>query len=196
MASKTSKFDIVYRSLLLSNFFSKGWGKPEDMKRIFELRRKLGRRETAVNYVNRNHPITITKDVIKSDHRRLEGYFTTPFVEYLPTLLPPESEKAHFQAILPLKAPSQGLLNPVCSKNSHFLLDERLMALFCCCSPLCWYRRPSLLEAQTFDGSSSSKRKGYVVVEGCRRFLYDLLYDFQRYFIYHLGESILRRAEA
>ena len=60
-------------SLLLTNFFTKGWGKPEDLKSIFELRRKLAKRSEALTYVNKSHPITITKDEKWSDHRRIEG---------------------------------------------------------------------------------------------------------------------------
>ena len=31
------------------------------------------------------------------------GYFRSPMADYLPELLPKESEKAHFQIVLPLK---------------------------------------------------------------------------------------------
>ena len=105
--------DSVYRSLLLSKFFTKGWGKPDHLKRIFELRRRLADRDVAYKYVDPTHPVTITKDVPKGDHRILTGYFTTPFVQYLPQLLPPEAEKAHFQVILPDKWQSSKL-RPIC----------------------------------------------------------------------------------
>lgn len=129
-----SKFDVVYRSLLLSNFFTKGWGKPEDIRNIFELRRKLGNRETAKTYVEKNHPVTITQDEIKSDHRRLKGYFRTPLADIMPNLVPPESEKAHFQLILPVKEPSQGRLKPICIQyagtgDHGFWRRRKLMAI-------------------------------------------------------------------
>ena len=57
----------------MSNFFTKGWGKPEDLKSIFEFRRRLANRSEALTYVNKNHPITITKDINMADHRRIEG---------------------------------------------------------------------------------------------------------------------------
>jgi len=134
MSSKYSKFDVVYRSLLLTNFFTKGWGKPEDLKSIFELRRKLAKRSEALTYVNKSHPITITKDEKWSDHRRIEGHFKTPFADYLPHLLPPESQTAYFQAILPLKEANQGRLKPICIQyagtGDHFFWRRRrLMAL-------------------------------------------------------------------
>lgn len=68
-----SKAIFFAGSLLLTNFFTKGWGKPEDLKSIFELRRKLAKRSEALTYVNKSHPITITKDEKWSDHRRIEG---------------------------------------------------------------------------------------------------------------------------
>lgn len=52
----------------------KGWGKPDDLKRIFELRRKLAKRDLAVTFVDKDHDVTIVKDELKSDHRLLEGY--------------------------------------------------------------------------------------------------------------------------
>ena len=68
-----SKAIFFAGSLLLTNFFTKGWGKPEDLKSIFELRRRLAKRSEALTYVNKTHPITITKDEKWSDHRRIEG---------------------------------------------------------------------------------------------------------------------------
>jgi len=134
MSSKYSKFDTIYRSLLLSNFFTKGWGKPEDLKSIFEFRRRLAKRSEALTYVNKSHQITITKDENKSDHRRIEGHFRTPLADYLPQLLPPETETAYFQAILPLDQANHGRLKPVCihyaGTGDHYFWRRRgLMAL-------------------------------------------------------------------
>ena len=94
-----SRLDTIYRKILLSRFFTKGWGRPDHLKRIFELRRQLGKRELAVTYVDSSmaDKFTITKDENKGDFRQITGFFRTPFMDYLPELLPPESEKAHFQ---------------------------------------------------------------------------------------------------
>ena len=97
-----SRFDSIYRSLLLTKFFTKGWGKPEHLKRIFELRRKLADQKTALQFIKpQPYPVTITKDEHHSTHRILEGHFISPAVQYLPQLLPEESVKAHFQVVLP-----------------------------------------------------------------------------------------------
>lgn len=132
MASSASKLDSVYRSLLLTRFFTKGWGKPEHLKRIFELRRNLADRSVAYTYVDRDHPVTITRDDLKTDHRILEGHFITPFVHYLPQLLPPESERAHFQVILPIYQNPKS--RPVCIQyagtgDHYYWRRRRLMAL-------------------------------------------------------------------
>lgn len=133
MASNVSRLDTIYRSLLLTRFFTKGWGKPEHLKKIFELRRRLANREIALSYVEPNYPVTITHQEIKSDHQILEGHFHTPFANYLPELLPPESEKAYFQVILPTKWKSENY-RPVCVQyagtgDHYFWRRRRLMAL-------------------------------------------------------------------
>jgi hypothetical protein len=79
-----SKVIFFAGSLLLSNFFTKGWGKPEDLKSIFEFRRRLAKRSEALTYVNKTHPITITKDEKQSDHRRIEGMH---LIIFIPTFL-------------------------------------------------------------------------------------------------------------
>ena len=46
------------------------------------MRRRLAKRSEALTYVNKTHPITITKDEKWSDHRRIEGkYALVPAAE-------------------------------------------------------------------------------------------------------------------
>ena len=59
-----SKFDSIYRSLLLTKFFTKGWGKPEHLKRIFELRRKLADQKTALQFI-KNHLTVVDEELIQ-----------------------------------------------------------------------------------------------------------------------------------
>lgn len=80
----TSRLDVVYRSLLLTRFFTQGWGKPEHMKAIFGLRRRVADREIALTFVDPNHEICIDKEVKHKTHRVLEGRFKTPVVDLLP----------------------------------------------------------------------------------------------------------------
>ncbi|XP_037872276.1 protein ABHD18 isoform X3 [Bombyx mori] len=56
-----SKLDAVYRSILLTKFFTKGWGKPENLRRLFEFRKVVSNREECFKLVERDYPVTITK---------------------------------------------------------------------------------------------------------------------------------------
>ncbi|XP_068239380.1 protein ABHD18 isoform X2 [Palaemon carinicauda] len=107
-----SRVDQIYRSILLSRFFVRGWGKPENLRRIFAFRKIISNRDTCFPLVDKNHPVTITKEVDSGDHVLLEAEFISPFVAHLPGLLPKESEKATFQMVLPKSWQSN--LRPTC----------------------------------------------------------------------------------
>ncbi|KAK8732319.1 hypothetical protein OTU49_007021 [Cherax quadricarinatus] len=96
-----SRVDQIYRSILLTKFFVRGWGKPENLRRLFAFRKIISNRETCQQLVDKNHPITITKEVDNGDHIIWEAEFMSPFVDHLPGLLPKESEKAAFQLVFP-----------------------------------------------------------------------------------------------
>lgn len=136
-----SRVDLIYRKLLLTKFFTRGWGKPENLKRIFNLRRQLSNRRTAAaltSHETHGSRVEITSEEVRSDHVILEGHFLTPLVKYLPGLLPKETEKAHFQAVLPLSfrdgsggSPSrQPIVVQYAGTGDHFFWRRRhLMAL-------------------------------------------------------------------
>uniref|UniRef100_A0A4X2KGA9 Abhydrolase domain containing 18 n=2 Tax=Vombatus ursinus TaxID=29139 RepID=A0A4X2KGA9_VOMUR len=56
-----SKLDVFYRRLLLTKLFIRGWGRPEDLKRLFEFRKIIGNREKCQNMVSRDYPVYIDK---------------------------------------------------------------------------------------------------------------------------------------
>ena len=56
-----SRTDRIYRSILLTKFFTKGWGKPESLKRLFQFRKVMSDREQCMQLVDRDHPVSITK---------------------------------------------------------------------------------------------------------------------------------------
>ncbi|XP_050353230.1 protein ABHD18 isoform X2 [Nymphalis io] len=56
-----SKLDAVYRSILLTKFFTKGWGKPENLRRLFEFRKIVSNRDECFKLVDKDYPVTITK---------------------------------------------------------------------------------------------------------------------------------------
>ncbi|KAG5672674.1 hypothetical protein PVAND_002785 [Polypedilum vanderplanki] len=108
-----SKLDAVYRSLLLGKFFTKGWGEPKNLQRLFEFRKVMSNRETCVKLVPNDYPVEITKEEVTSECTIIEGKFFTPMELHLPGLVPQAAKHAHFQMILPNKWPEENY-KPVC----------------------------------------------------------------------------------
>uniref|UniRef100_A0A8C8SSW8 Abhydrolase domain containing 18 n=1 Tax=Pelusios castaneus TaxID=367368 RepID=A0A8C8SSW8_9SAUR len=107
-----SKLDVLYRRLLLTKLFIRGWGKPEDLKRIFEFRKIIGNREKCQKLVSRDYPVFIDKVEEQSDCKILDGHFISPLIHYVPNVLPVESIIARFQFIIPKRWNSK--YRPVC----------------------------------------------------------------------------------
>ncbi|XP_042684333.1 protein ABHD18 isoform X1 [Centrocercus urophasianus] len=126
-----SKLDVLYRKLLLTKLFIRGWGKPEDLKRIFEFRKIIGNREKCQTLVSRDYPVFIDKVEEQSDCKILEGHFISPLAHYVPGILPVESLVARFQFITPRRWNSKH--RPVCihlagTGDHHFWRRRTLMA--------------------------------------------------------------------
>ncbi|KAB1281890.1 Protein ABHD18, partial [Camelus dromedarius] len=107
-----SKLDILYRRLLLTKLFIRGWGRPEDLKRLFEFRKMIGNRERCQNLVSSDYPVYIDKIEEQSDCRILDGHFVSPMAHYVPGIMPIESVIARFQFIVPKEWNSK--YRPVC----------------------------------------------------------------------------------
>ncbi|XP_065401526.1 protein ABHD18 isoform X3 [Macaca fascicularis] len=86
-----SKLDILYRRLLLTKLFIRGWGRPEDLKRLFEFRKMIGNRERCQNLVSSDYPVHIDKIEEQSDCKILDGHFVSPMAHYVPDIMPIES---------------------------------------------------------------------------------------------------------
>uniref|UniRef100_A0A803YQC1 Abhydrolase domain containing 18 n=1 Tax=Meleagris gallopavo TaxID=9103 RepID=A0A803YQC1_MELGA len=151
-----SKLDVLYRKLLLTKLFIRGWGKPEDLKRkvnrlfllyhssvlaiqiccfslirIFEFRKIIGNREKCQTLVSKDYPVFIDKVEEQSDCKILEGHFISPLAHYVPGILPVESLVARFQFITPRRW--NGKHRPVCihlagTGDHHFWRRRTLMA--------------------------------------------------------------------
>uniref|UniRef100_A0A6Q2WUI5 Uncharacterized protein n=1 Tax=Esox lucius TaxID=8010 RepID=A0A6Q2WUI5_ESOLU len=151
-----SRLDIFYRRLLLTKLFIQGWGKPDDLKRIFEFRKIIGNREKCKELVPKDYPVFIDKVEDQSDCRIHNGYFISPLEHIVPGILPTESVKARFQFIVPKKWNKH---KPVCihlaGTGDHFFWRRRtLMArpmikeagmeknAFLNCGHLHGYRKP------------------------------------------------------
>ncbi|XP_063833098.1 protein ABHD18 [Ostrinia nubilalis] len=123
-----SKLDAVYRSILLTKFFTKGWGKPENLRRLFEFRKVVSNRDECFKLIERDYPVTITKEQNLNDCKLLEGYFISPLDRYLPGIVPEIARKAHFQVILPVHWP-EPTSKPMClhlaGTGDHFFWRRR-----------------------------------------------------------------------
>ncbi|KAM8938931.1 protein ABHD18 isoform 1-T1 [Pelodytes ibericus] len=107
-----SKLDVLYRRLLLTKFFIRGWGKPEDLKRLFEFRKIIGNREKCQDLVPKDYPVYIDKVEEQTDCKILDGHFTSPLFHYVPDVMPAETVTARFQFIVPKEWKSK--YRPVC----------------------------------------------------------------------------------
>ncbi|XP_075471569.1 protein ABHD18 [Ascaphus truei] len=107
-----SKLDILYRRLLLTKLFIRGWGKPEDLKRMFEFRKIIGDREKCQHLVPKDYPVHIDKVEEQTDCKILNGHFTSPLAHYVPDVMPSETVTARFQFIVPKEWKSK--YRPVC----------------------------------------------------------------------------------
>ncbi|XP_074197206.1 protein ABHD18 isoform X2 [Camelus bactrianus] len=126
-----SKLDILYRRLLLTKLFIRGWGRPEDLKRLFEFRKMIGNRERCQNLVSSDYPVYIDKIEEQSDCRILDGHFVSPMAHYVPGIMPIESVIARFQFIVPKEWNSK--YRPVCihlagTGDHHYWRRRTLMA--------------------------------------------------------------------
>lgn len=133
--TSASRFDAVYRSALLSKYFIKGWGKPDNIKRIFDFKKLMKARDTCSQLVPSDYPIVIDKVEEHTSYRILEGHLVSPLVQYLPEVVPKESHKAWFQVLLPRRWVTEPL-RPVCihlagTGDHHFWRRRTLI-----CRPL------------------------------------------------------------
>ncbi|XP_077983740.1 protein ABHD18-like [Glandiceps talaboti] len=124
-----SRLDVLYRSLVLTKFFTRGWGKPDSLKRIFEFQKTLTNRETGKHLVDRNYPIYVDKDEVKGECRLIDGHFLSPLQVHLPGIMPKEIETARFQMILPKKWKTDH--KPICihlaGTGDHYFWRRRTM---------------------------------------------------------------------
>lgn len=123
-----SRLDLLYRRLLLTKLFIQGWGKPDDLKRIFEFRKIIGDREKCKNLIPRDYPVFIEKVEDHSDCTIHNGHFISPLEHFVPGVLPTESVKARFQFIVPKKWKKY---KPVCIQlagtGDHFFWRRRTL---------------------------------------------------------------------
>ncbi|XP_023184500.1 protein ABHD18 [Xiphophorus maculatus] len=123
-----SRLDVFYRRLLLTKLFIGGWGKPEDLKRIFEFRKIIGDREKCKTLVPVDYPVYINKTEELTDCHIHDGFFISPLEHLVPGILPQEAVKARFQFIVPKRWQRN---RPVCIQlagtGDHFFWRRRTL---------------------------------------------------------------------
>ncbi|EDW76804.2 uncharacterized protein Dwil_GK18793 [Drosophila willistoni] len=123
-----SKLDSLYRRMLITRFFEKGWGKPENLRRVFQFRKIISSRETCFKLVPRDYPVEITKKEIYSESTLIEGKFMTPLELHLPGVVPKAAQNAYFQLLIPNKWVDEHH-KPVCihlaGTGDHFFWRRR-----------------------------------------------------------------------
>ncbi|KFM73744.1 hypothetical protein X975_15343, partial [Stegodyphus mimosarum] len=125
-----SKLDAIYRSIMLAKFFTKGWGKPDNLKRLFAFRKVISNRETCQHLVESDYPVIIDNVEKHPNYQILDGHLLSPFVNHLSEVVPEESKIARFQVLLPNVWPFEPL-RPIClhlaGTGDHFYWRRRIL---------------------------------------------------------------------
>ncbi|XP_035220093.1 protein ABHD18-like [Stegodyphus dumicola] len=125
-----SKLDAIYRSIMLAKFFTKGWGKPDNLKRLFAFRKVIANRETCQHLVESDYPVIIDNVEKHPNYQILDGHLLSPFVNHLPEVVPEESKIARFQVLLP-NVWSFEPMRPIClhlaGTGDHFYWRRRIL---------------------------------------------------------------------
>ena len=96
-----SRLDLWYRKLILTKFYTKGWGKPEELKEILKMQKLISNRESCLKLVSPTHPVKIDETVETKQCTLLHGHFVTPLMNIVPNLIPPVAQVARFEMVLP-----------------------------------------------------------------------------------------------
>lgn len=83
-----SVFDSLFRNLILTSQFVKGWGQPSHLKRLLDLRKVLSVRDAAYTLVDKNHQVDILHEKVEGNVRVLEGEFHSPWDKIIPGVMP------------------------------------------------------------------------------------------------------------
>ncbi|KAK5639583.1 hypothetical protein RI129_012075 [Pyrocoelia pectoralis] len=153
-----SRLDKLYRRILLTKFFVKGWGNPNHILRLFQFRKEISNRSKCVELVPNNYPITILHQQSTENYQIIEGTFDSPLAHYLPDIVIPEVKPARFQLIFPTKFKSN-TYRPLCihlagTGDHHFWKRRNVMAV-----PLLKHEISALLLENPFYGIRKPKNQ-------------------------------------
>ncbi|XP_031336068.1 protein ABHD18 isoform X2 [Photinus pyralis] len=128
-----SRLDKLYRRILLTKFFVKGWGNPNHILRLFQFRKEISNRNKCVDLIPKDYPVTILNEQSFEDYQLIEGTFHSPLAHFLPDVVIPEVRPARFQLIFPKKWKSN-TYRPLCihlagTGDHHFWKRRNVMAV-------------------------------------------------------------------
>jgi len=100
-----SYFDVIFRRLILTQSFTRGWGNPSHLELLSASRRRVKNRDECLKLVPpesvKDDTIQIVKQETRGHRHYIHGKFVSPMAIHFPNLMPPEATTAHFQLILP-----------------------------------------------------------------------------------------------
>jgi hypothetical protein len=87
-----TNFDHLFRRLILTQSFVRGWGNPSHLQEIFTFRReKIGVRNECLKLVPadsvQENTVEIVKQETKGDRLYINGRFRSPLANHLPHLV-------------------------------------------------------------------------------------------------------------
>jgi len=129
-----SKLDRLYRQLIFTGFFKKGWGDPSHIKDLLQLRQSLGDPTSAyaiqiTNSLLKDVKVEIEKETKQDNVVVIDASFTSPFHTLLPHLMPQECRKAKFQLMYneQTSTPSTPLSLHLAGTGDHFFYRRRML---------------------------------------------------------------------
>jgi len=129
-----SRFDRLYRQLIFTGFFKKGWGDPTHIKDLLNLRLSLGDPTSAyaiqiTNGLLRNVQVEIEKETRQDGVVYVDASFISPLHTIVPHLMPVECQKAKFQIMYNDKTstPSTPLALHLAGTGDHYFYRRRVL---------------------------------------------------------------------
>uniref|UniRef100_F6VAA5 Uncharacterized protein n=1 Tax=Ciona intestinalis TaxID=7719 RepID=F6VAA5_CIOIN len=98
-----SRVDLIYRRLILTKFYTRGWGKPEEMKKLLKMQKLISNRKTCAGLVSPDYKVNIDKKIEYKECTVLRGSFVTPAMNILSEVVPTVSQTARFEIVMPQK---------------------------------------------------------------------------------------------
>lgn len=110
-----SKLDLFYRKLILTKFYTRGWGAPEELKEILRVHKLISNRNECINCVESlpKREVHLGPAVKKDKCKIIDGHFESPICGILPHLVPQKCRTAYFQLVLPEDIPKSNP-GPIC----------------------------------------------------------------------------------